>query len=172
MGDAFVSMKISHFKIYLPEINIFVGDAILSVKISHFEIIPPRKNCPNCKQTCYRCAAGFRMKSKCAFPRSSKSLRQATTWQSLFPVLLLCDPLSQAELEWQWHCVRFFLYCVRTVITSTSLWQTMEGVLGPSAVIEPCDLRFHVKIVFFVTEFVFCIQANVSYCWDSLSGMG
>ena len=32
----------------------------------------------------------------------------------------------------------------------------MEGVAGPSAVIEPRDLRFHVKIVFLVTEiFVF-----------------
>ena len=41
----------------------------------------------------------------------------------------------------------------------------MEGVPGPSAVIEPRDLRFHVKIVFKVTEiFVFCIQAKVTYC--------
>ena len=28
----------------------------------------------------------------------------------------------------------------------------MEDVPGPSAVIEPRDLRFHVKIVFLVTE--------------------
>ena len=28
----------------------------------------------------------------------------------------------------------------------------MEGVPGPSAVIEPRDLQFHVKIVFLVTE--------------------
>ena len=41
---------------------------------------------------------------------------------------------------------------------STSLWQVLEGVPGPSAVIEPLDLRFHVKIVFLVTEiFLFCI---------------
>ena len=39
----------------------------------------------------------------------------------------------------------------------------MEGVPGPSEVIEPRDLRFHVKIVFLVTEiFVFCIQAKVT----------
>ena len=49
----------------------------------------------------------------------------------------------------------------------------MEGVPGPSAVTEPRDLRFHVKIVFLVTEvFVFCIQAKVTYCWHSLRGMG
>ena len=44
---------------------------------------------------------------------------------------------------------------------------------GPSAVIEPRDLRFHVKIVFLVTEiFVFCIQAKVTYCRHSLNGLG
>ena len=49
----------------------------------------------------------------------------------------------------------------------------MKGVPGPSAVIEPHDLRSHVKIVFLVTEiFVFCIQAKVTYCWHSLSDMG
>ena len=40
----------------------------------------------------------------------------------------------------------------------------MEGVPGPSAVIEPRDLRFHVKIVFLVMEiFVFCIQAKLCF---------
>ena len=47
--------------------------------------------------------------------------------------------------------------CVDFVVT------IMEGVPGPSAVIEPRD-RFHVKIVFLVTEiFVFCIQAKLSF---------
>ena len=33
-----------------------------------------------------------------------------------------------------------------------------------TAVIEPRDLRFHVKIVFLVTEiFVFCIQAKLCF---------
>ena len=37
----------------------------------------------------------------------------------------------------------------------------MEGVPGPSAVIEPRDLWFHGKIVFLGTEiFVFCIRQN------------
>ena len=66
----------------------------------------------------------------------------------------------------------------------------MEGVPGSSAVIEPGDLRFHVKIAFLVSygdflcfafrqicvlnsgKIVFCIQAKVTYCWHSLSGMG
>ena len=40
----------------------------------------------------------------------------------------------------------------------------MEGVPGPSAVTEPHDLRFHVKIVFLVTEIVvFCIQAKLCF---------
>ena len=40
----------------------------------------------------------------------------------------------------------------------------MEGVPGPSAVIEPRDLRFHVKNVFLVTEsFVFCNQAKLCF---------
>ena len=55
-------------------------------------------------------------------------------------------------------------------------WRVYQG---PSAVTEPCDLRFHVKI-FLVTEIfvfgiqakLFCIQAKVTYCWHSVSGMG
>ena len=40
----------------------------------------------------------------------------------------------------------------------------MEGVPGPSAVIEPRDLRLHVKIVFLVTEiFVSYIQAKFCF---------
>ena len=48
-------------------------------------------------------------------------------WKSLFPVLLLCDLLSQGELEWQWHCARFFLYCVRTVIVCVDFVVTNHG---------------------------------------------
>ena len=69
-------------------------------------------------------------------------------------------------------CISFcivsgLLVCVDFIMTNHG------GVPGPSAVIEPRDLRFHVKIVFLVTEiFVFCIQAKVTYCWHSLSSMG
>ena len=42
---------------------------------------------------------------------------------------------------------------------STSLRQIIEGLLGPSAVIEPRDLRFHVKI-FLVTEFFFVFRQS------------
>ena len=79
-------------------------------------------------------------------------------WKSLFPVLFLCDHFSRGELEWQWHCMRFLLYRVRTVIVCVDLVVTNHGGCARTIITHQQSLNhviwFHVKMVFVTEIFV------------------
>ena len=68
--------------------------------------------------------------------------------------------------------------CVDFVVTNHS--RVCQGRHHSSAVIEPrdpiscenCFLSYRDFCGMYSGKIVFCIQAKVTYCWHSLSGMG